>query len=211
MNKRNLKLLAVPAIYVGAIFTFGVSMYLIQRVVNNQIFETNEEMEYVDKEIVTDNEYIPVVVTENTIMKPFLNEGVTINKVFYKYDDEAKNQEDALIIYNDTYMQNSGVDYKFKESFDIVSVLDGTIIDVTDNEILGKIVKIRHSNDLISTYGCMSEVSIKKDDSVIRGQVIGKSGTCNLYSNDYNLHFELSYQGVNINPEDSYNKTEGEL
>ena len=42
-------------------------------------------------------------------------------------------------------------------------------------------------------------------------QVIGKSGTCSLYSTDYNLHFELSYQGVNINPLDSYNKTEGEL
>ena len=211
MNKRNLKLFAVPAIYVVAILAFGTSMYLIQRVVNNSKFESNEEMEYVDKEIVTDNEYIPVVVVENTIMKPFLNENVKVNKVFYKTDDEAKNQEDALIIYKDTYMQNSGVDYKHSDSFDIISVLEGTVIEVTDNEILGKTVKIRHSNDLVSTYACLSEVSVNKDDTVLRGQVIGKSGTCNLYSTDYNLHFELSYQGKNINPEDSYNKTEGEL
>ncbi len=211
MNKRNFKLFAVPAIYVVAIFVFGTSMYLIQRVVNNSRFESNEDMEYVDKEIVTDNEYIPVVATENTIMKPFLNETVTINKVFYKYDDEAKNQEDALIIYKDTYMQNSGVDYKLGEVFNVISVLDGTVIEVSDNEILGKTVKIRHSNDLVSTYACLSEVNINKDDTVLRGQVIGKSGTCNLYSTDYNLHFELAYQGKNINPEDSYNKTEGEL
>ena len=79
------------------------------------------------------------------------------------------------------------------------------------NEILGKIVKIRHSNDLVSTYGCLSEVNINKDDNVLRGQVIGKGGTCNLYNTDYNLHFELAYQGKNINPLDSYNKTEGEL
>ena len=211
MNKRNFKLLAVPTIYVVAIFVFGASMYLIQRTVNNTKFESNEDMEYVDKEIVTDNEYIPVVVPENTIMKPFLNDEVTINKVFYKYDDDATNQENALIIYKDTYIQNSGVDYKYKEVFDVVSVLDGTVIEILDNEILGKMIKVRHSNDLVSTYGCMSEINVNKDDTVLRGQVIGKSGTCNLYNTDYNLHFELSYQGKNINPEDSYNKAESEL
>ena len=211
MNKKNFKLFAVPAIYVVAILVFGTSMYLIQRVVNTSKFESKEDMEYVDKEIVTDNEYIPVVVTESTIMKPFLNEGVNINKTFYKYDDDAKNQENALIIYKDTYMQNSGVDYKYSEVFDIISVLEGTVIEVSDNEILGKTVKIRHSNDLVSTYACISDVGINKDDTVLRGQVIGKAGTCNLYSTDYNLHFELAYQGKNINPEDSYNKTEGEL
>ena len=211
MNKRNLKLLAVPAIYTLAIFVFGTSMYLIQKAVNKNQFDSKEDMEYVDKEIVTDNEYIPVVVTENTILKPYVNESVTINKSFYDYNGDQKKQEESLIIYQDTYMQNSGVDYKLNEVFDIISVLDGTVIDVSENEILGKTIKIRHSNDLVSTYQSLSEVNVKKDDTVLRGQVIGKSGTSNLYPNDYNLHFELSYQGKIINPEESYNKTEGEL
>ena len=211
MNKKNFKLFAVPTIYVVALLVFGTSMYLVQSIVNNNRFETNEEMEYVDKEIVTDNEYIPVVVTENTILKPYINESVAINKSFYDYNGDQKKQEESLIIYQDTYMQNSGVDYKYSEVFDVVSILDGTVIEITDNEILGKTIKIRHSNDLISTYQCLSEINVNKDDAVLRGQVIGKSGTSNLYSTDYNLHFELSYQGKNINPEESYNKTEGEL
>ena len=211
MNKRNLKLLAVPAIYTLAIFVFGTSMYLIQRAVNNNKFESNEDMEYVDKEIVTDNEYIPVVVPENTILKPFINENVTINKPFYDYNGENADQEKSLIIYKDTYMQNSGVDYKLTETFDVISVLDGTVIDVTDNEVLGKTIKIRHDNDLISIYQSLGEVNVKKDDTVLRGQAIAKSGTCDLYDKDYNLHFELSYQGKNINPETSYNKTSSEL
>ena len=211
MNKRNLKLLAVPAIYTLAIFVFGTSMYLIQRAVNNNKFESNEDMEYVDKEIVTDNEYIPVVVPENTILKPFINENVTINKPFYDYNGENADQEKSLIIYKDTYMQNSGVDYKLTETFDVISVLDGTVIDVTDNEVLGKTVKIRHDNDLISIYQSLGEVNVKKDDTVLRGQAIAKSGTCDLYDKDYNLHFELSYQGKNVNPETSYNKTSSEL
>lgn len=211
MNKRNLKLLAVPAIYAVAILAFGTSMYLIQKAVNTNRFQSNEAMEYVDKEIVTDNEYIPVVNVTPTVMKPFLNEQVTINKTFYKQDDEKENQEKSIIYYENTYMQNSGVDYKFTEIFDIISVLDGTVIEVTDNAILGKTIKVRHNNDIVSTYQSLSEVNVKVDDTVLRGQIIGKSGTCSLYGNDYNLHFEISKQGKNINPEESYNKTEDEL
>ena len=185
--KKKFKLFAVPAIYVSALVVFGTSIYLISRVVNNDTFKDATMMEYVDKEIVTDNEYIPVVNIVPTIMKPFLNESVSINKTFYNYNDEAANQEKSIIMYENTYMQNTGVDYKYSESFDIVSVLDGTIIDVTDNEILGKTIKIRHNNDIISTYQSLGEVNVKKDDSVIRGQIIGKSGTCKLYNTDYNL------------------------
>ena len=211
MNKRNLKLLAVPAIYTLAILVFGTSMYLIQRTINDSRFESNDDMEYVDKEIVTDNEYIPVIAPDNTIMKPFISDMVKISKSFYDYQGEANKQEEALIIYKDTYMQNSGVDYKSDEVFDIVSVLDGTVIDVTENDVLGKTIKIRHDNDLVSIYQSLGEVSVKKDDTILRGQVIGKSGTCDLYNSASNLHFELSYQGKTINPETSYNKTINEL
>lgn len=211
MKKRNLKLFAVPAIYTLALLVFGGSMYLIQRTVNSQKFTSNENMEYVDKEIVTDNEYIPVINVEPIIMKPFLNDSVSINKSFYNKDDDKQNQENSIILYEKTYMQNSGVDYKLNEQFDIVSILDGTVIDVIDNEILGKTIKIRHNNDIISTYQSLGETLVKKDDTVLRGQVIAKSGTCKLYSTDYNLHFELSFQGKNINPETSYGKNESEL
>lgn len=209
--KKNLKALAVPTIYVLAISVFGISMYLIQTIVNNNRFSSIENMEYVDKEIVTDNEYIPVVANETTIMKPFMIDSVKINKSFYNYNGEEQDQENSIIIYQDTYIQNSGVDYQSTETFDVVSILDGTVIEVTDNEILGKTIKIRHNNDLISTYQSLSEISVKIDDMVLRGQIIGKSGTCSLYSKDNNLHFEMAYQGKNINPEEYYNKTENEL
>lgn len=209
--KKNLKALAVPTIYVLAISVFGISMYLIQTIVNNNRFSSIEEMEYVDKEIVTDNEYIPVVANETTILKPFMIDSVKINKSFYNYNGEEQDQENSIIIYQDTYIQNSGVDYQSTEIFDVVSILDGTVIEVTDNEILGKTIKIRHNNDLISTYQSLSEISVKTDDTVLRGQIIGKSGTCSIYSKDNNLHFEMAYQGKNINPEEYYNKTENEL
>ena len=211
MKKTKLKKFVVPAIYTLTIFVFGTSMYLIQRVVNKNTFSTNEKMEYVDKEIVEENEYIPVINPTPTIMRPYLNTEVTINKTFYNYQDETKNQENSIIFYENTYIQNSGVSYTHKEVFDIVSILDGTVIDIIDNEILGKTIKIRHVNDLISTYQSLSEVNVNIDDQVLRGQIIGKSGNCSLYDNNSNLHFELYYQGQNVNPEQYYEKSQDEL
>ena len=211
MNKKILKLYAVPIIYIIALFIFGTSMFLIQRIFNNNRFTITEVMEYVDSEIVTDNEYIPVVNTVATLLRPYLNGNVKVNKTFYNYEDETSKQENSLIIYEGTYMQNSGVDYTYSETFDIVSILDGTVIEVNENELLGKTVKIRHNNDLISIYQSLSEVNVNVDELVLRGQIIGKSGTCSIYSKDSNLHFELSYQGHNIDPEKNYEKAEDEL
>ena len=209
--KRKFKKITVPAIYLSAILVFGASLYLVQKLVNNQTFESNEDMEYVDKEIVTDNLYVPVVVQTNIIVKPYLNEQVTISKNFYDPNGESAAQENAIIYYENTYMQNTGVSYKYQDKFEIVSILDGTVIEVTNNEILGTTIKIRHENDLISTYQSLSEANIKVVDVVVRGQIIGLSGTCKLYDTESNLHFELTHQGKNINPELYYNKSTDEL
>jgi len=213
MIKRKIKNLTVPAIYALALLVFGTSMYLVQSVVNKQTFESkeNDNMEYVDKEIVNDNIYVPVVVETNVISKPYLNEQVTLSKSFYDSNAENEAQENSIIFYENTYMQNSGVDYKHQESFEVISILDGTVIEVTNNEILGTTIKIRHENDIISTYQSLSQVNVKVDDVVVRGQVIGTSGTCSLYNTDSNLHFELTYQGKNVNPEEYYNKSTDEL
>ena len=211
MIKRKLKNLTIPTIYAAALLVFGTSMYLVQKVVNKENFKSNEEMEYVDNEIVNDNIYIPVVVQTNIITKPYANMDVTINKKFYDYTKTQEEQESAIIFYENTYMQNSGVSYKYTEIFDIVSILDGTVIEITENKILGKTIKIRHENDIVSTYQSLSETIVNIDDQVSRGQVIGRSGTSPLYNTDSNLHFELTYQGKNINPEEYYDKSTDEL
>ena len=104
-------------------------------------------------------------------------------------------------------MQNSGIDYTNSEEFDVVSILDGTVISVDEDEMLGKYVEIRHSNDLISTYQSLGNINVKVDDQVTRGQVIATSGKNNLYKDVENgLHFELSYKGSYVNPNDYFMK-----
>ena len=158
----------------------------------------------------TDNLYVPVVVETNIFSRPYYNPTVTINKTFYEYQKD-ENQENSIIIYENTYIQNSGASYKSNEIFDVMVTLDGEVIDIIDNEILGKTIKIKHKNDIISTYQCINSPNINKGEYVLRGQTIATSGTCPLYSDEYNLHFELTYQGKNVNPELYYDKTIDEL
>ena len=208
--KRKFKKFVVPTIYILAIIVVGISTYLVESLINTDKFLEDENVEYVDKEILTDNLYVPVIVQTNIFTRPYYSGTVTINKYFYDYQKE-ETQENSIIFYENTYIQNSGVSYTSKEKFDITSTLDGEITEIIDNEILGKTIKIKHQNDIISTYQCVESTSLNQGDYVIRGQKIATSGTCPLYNDNYNLHFEISYQGKLINPELYYDKTTDEL
>lgn len=210
---RKVKPFVVPVVYGICVVAFLFSMYFIGKLSNNTMFKDKENTKYVDGEIVNnENENIPVVSTSPSIVKPYLDSSVAIYKSFYDYQAEASNQENAIILYEGTYMQNSGVDYASENVFDVISVLDGTVIEVSDNEILGKTIEVRHSNDIISVYQSLSEVNVKEGDTVVQGQVLAKSGTSNINKEVNNhLHFELYYKGSIVNPEEYYNKSVDEL
>lgn len=218
MKRRKLKPFVVPAMYVMSIAMLVGSVYVIERIINNAVFESEgvEEVEEVIYREDTDWEEIindvPVVNEDVKIGKPYINEGVKIVKDYYDYKADSASQENSIVYYGNTYMQNSGVDYGMDGEFEVVSILDGDVIEVVDDDIMGKTVKIKHSNDLISVYQSMGSVDVKKDDKVTQGMVIGKSGEANVSPELGNhLHFELYYQGSVVNPQDYYDKLLGEL
>ncbi len=199
-KKLKLKKFVLPMVYSIFVIATVISVYYIS---NRK--EEPDEITYVSSSIL--NNDIPVVNTEVLIKKPYLSEKVTIGKTFYDYQADEETQKKAIVTHENTYMQNSGVDYISDESFDIVAILDGEVISVTEEELLGKVIEIRHENDIISTYQSLSETSIKKGDHVTQGQVIGKSGTSEINKEYKNcLHFELYINASIVNPETHYEK-----
>lgn len=98
-------------------------------------------------------------------------------------------------------MQNSGIDFVYENKFDVISVLDGTVTNVKEDEVLGKIVEVNHGNDFVSIYQSLSEVKVKKGDTVTQGQILGISGTNELDKELGNhLHFEFYAGGQIVNP-----------
>lgn len=209
MIKKRLKDAMVPGMYLIVIALFIVCLFMINDVVKGFILKDNSGGKMVDDEIVnTDNSYIPVVASDPEIIKPFMNEGVSVYKDFYDYKGESSGQEKAIIYYGNTYIQNSGIDYKGDASFDVISILDGTVTRVEENEMLGTTVEIRHSVDIVSVYQGVSDVSVKKDEVVKQGQKIAVSGKSKIYSDVENgLHFEISHNGMIVNPSEYFNKT----
>jgi len=210
--KGKLKSLVVPSMYALSLLLFVFSMYFVQKLLSKGLLKEKEnyleETEYVDDEIIEHNEHLPVINVKETIIKPFTSNDVKVNRDYYDYTQEAERQQNSIIYYENTYIQNSGIDYSSDNPFDVVSILEGTVIDVKNDSIMGTIVEIRHTNELISVYQSLSETTVKVDDKVMQGQIIGKSGKSNLNVDiENNLHFELYYMGEIVNPEEYYDKS----
>lgn len=204
MNKKlKLKPFVLPSVYLLLIFALVLSVFLTTQ---NNSLEGEEKITYVSSSIVGGE--VPVVNTEVKLIYPYTKEGVQLGKYFYDYQAEGTRQEQSIIYHENTYMQNSGVDFVLDTPFEVVAVLDGTVVSVKNDELLGNIVEIQHENDFISVYQSLSEVSVKKDDVVTQGQTIGKTGENKLDESLKNhLHFELFHKGQVVNPENYFDKS----
>lgn len=200
MKKLRLKKGAIIGAYLIAFSLTGMSAFFVSQNMqaNNP---TEEDIEYVNSSIIDDKEDREVIKEDVKMVKPYTNEEVQTLKYFYDYQAEAETQEKSILYHENTYIQNSGIDFGLTDTFDVVAVLDGTVVDVREDELLGTVVEIKHDNDFISSYQSLSEVSVKKNDTVKQGQVIGKSGT-NTIDQDLgnHLHFELYKSGEVVDP-----------
>ena len=216
MTRRKLKPFVLPTLYSLAVVIFILCMFLVQSILNNSLLEANElkdDIEYVDGDITDDiDKDIPVVATKIIINKPYIDSSVKVVKNYYDYLSSSEEQEKSIVYYENTYMQNSGIDLSSGNVFDVVSILDGEVISVKEDDLLGKIVEIRHENELISVYQSLSEVNVKENDKVLANQVIGKSGESNVNKDLGNhLHFELYHHGKVVNPINYFDKNVDEL
>ena len=208
MKKRKLRSFVLPTIYLMVIVVLVVTISLLDSY-------NNAKVKYKDMAVNTIiDEAVPVISndTETVILKPFTSDDVTIDKTFYDVIDNAERQEQSLVYYENTYLQNSGVLYGADDSFEVQSVLSGVVTNVTKDDILGNVVEVTHNPNLKTVYYSLSEVNVKKDDNIVQGTILGKSGDNNLSNTKNNyLLFEVYHNGTAINPEKFYEMNLDEL
>lgn len=98
---------------------------------------------------------------------------------------------------------HSGLDIKTHKS-KIYAVLNGTVIKCAYDKNLGNYVKIKHRN-IITIYGHLSKINVKKGQNIIGSQVIGVSGSTGRATGDH-LHFAVKYNNEFIDPKYLINK-----
>lgn len=206
MRRRKLKSFVIPTIISVLIIVLVFTAVLVTNTMKKKVSpEDTPVLAYVTSSIL--NNDVAVINTTTKMINPYTDQSVTIGKTYYDYQADTETQQKSIIYHDDTYMQNSGMDFVSANVFDVVAVLEGTVNDVKEDETLGKIVEIKHNNEYISIYQSLSEVSVKKGDTVTQGQVLGKSGTNELDKEIGNhLHFELYINGQIVNPSLYLNK-----
>ena len=209
MKKRKLKGYVLPTVYVLVIAVLFISVSFLGSALQ-------KELQYQDLSTdVLDDDVTPVIkeeetptdeTTESKIVKPFTSTSVGISKSYYDMTDDEATQQNSLVYYEQTYLQNSGVLYSSDEVFDVLATYDGTVTNVSTDEILGNVVEITHNPNLKTVYYSLGEVTVKKDDILKSGDIIGKSGDNLLEGEkDNSLLVEVYYNGNTIDPEDFYN------
>ena len=199
-KKLRLKPFVVPMMFGFVALAILAGLFISVDMVEDKQFYT-----YVNNSIL--DEYIPVINTEDKILKPYTLDKVVKTTGYYKMDGNEEEQSSSIILHDNTYLQNTGINYSSDEEFDIVSILDGEVIEVKDNELLGKSVTIKHEKDVISVYQSLKDVTVKQGDKVLKGQVIAKGGSCNLIKEkENNLHFELYVSSTIVDPEEYFDK-----
>jgi len=206
-KKVKLKPFVMPTIYGIVTISLAASLFLL----GNNLLREKVPVTYITSSTLTED-VEPVISETKKIKRPYVEEDVKILQNFYDNTSDKKVQENSLIFYENTYLQNSGIDYGKDKEFDVYSIYDGTIVNIEENDILGSIIEIEHSNNLIASYQCLGNIKVKENDTVTVGEVIATSGTCNISKNLGNhLHLEISKEGKMINPESIYDKQITEL
>ena len=151
---------------------------------------------------------IPVNNDDNLtkIIRPYKDDNIKVVKKYYDYLKPVDEQEDALIYFEDTYMQSNGVAYSNGEKFNVLAIFDGKVEKIVNDDFVGNSITIAHDG-FKSVYQSLSEIDVKEGDFVTKGTIIGISGTSNINSSlDNHLYFELIINDKNVNPEEYYDK-----
>ena len=96
--------------------------------------------------------------------------------------------------------QNDGINVSVPEGTPIKAAEDG-VVAYAGNELktYGNLVLVRHSNGYVTAYAHASEIMVKRDDPVKRGQMIAKAGQTGSVAAPQ-LHFEIRKGSTPVDP-----------
>lgn len=202
-SKKLVEVVSLSVLILSVVAIIGVTSF-----VSKNIFYAlkGNDNSFVLKDIASSD--LPVVSdVKKVIEKPFNDEKTNVQIKFYSKDATKEEQEKSLILYDNTYMPSTGIIYSNEGSFDVLSVAEGKVEDIKQDEVFGNIVTIKHNNNLTTKYSSIKDVKVNVGDTVNSGEIIGTSGINKVTSVSENmLYFEMIYNGGYVNPEDYYNK-----
>ncbi|MGN1372180.1 MAG: peptidoglycan DD-metalloendopeptidase family protein [Candidatus Coprovivens sp.] len=199
MTKKRLKEWVIPTLALLILIGLLLIYYLLSNLSNVNLIP--EDTYFTNVLIETQNTLDVNKVIETGVINPYKGDNITISKYYYNKNEEETRQQQSLIKYENIYMPNTGILYSSDKEFEIVSVLDGKVISIKEDDILGNIIEIEHQNNIITIYQSVKNVKVKVGDRISKGTIIALSGPNKLEQEKENcLHFEVYKEGNLVNP-----------
>lgn len=121
---------------------------------------------------------------------------------FYDVNAEAAQQENALLVFNQTYTTSTGIALGVNsEPFPVVAAMSGKVTKVKLDAFTGNSITIEHANGLATRYSSVGDIVVKEGDTVAQGAALATT-----IENEWNpaagihLYFEVLKDGEYINP-----------
>ncbi|MDR2571830.1 MAG: peptidoglycan DD-metalloendopeptidase family protein [Oscillospiraceae bacterium] len=95
--------------------------------------------------------------------------------------------------------QHNGIDISALHGANVVAADAGTVITSAHNSSYGNYIVISHGNGITTLYAHLSSRQVSSGTSVSKGQLIGLVGSTGVSTGPH-LHFEVSVNGVRVNP-----------
>ena len=98
---------------------------------------------------------------------------------------------------------HKGVDLFADVGTAVYAAKSGRVISATQNRGMGKYIIIKHRDNIITIYGHLSNIFVRKNDYLRQGQAIGsvgKTGNARAAGMLPHLHFEIRKNGVPFDP-----------
>ncbi|AJD92316.1 hypothetical protein JMA_29990 [Jeotgalibacillus malaysiensis] len=198
---------AVPAIYLGCAALAVGTVFFVQGQNDSEVAQESTESQYVYQEEANDYTYGPSETAEvnqpaEAMSLPVTDpNAVSVHKAFYDQTADASEQQEALIVVNQTYYPNLGVDLvQDGEPFEVTAAMSGTVTLVEEDPFIGNAVEIEHDG-YVTRYQAIEDITVSEGEEVRQGQVIAQSGVSELNPEaGLHVHFEVLKDGQAIDP-----------
>ncbi|WP_342508490.1 peptidoglycan DD-metalloendopeptidase family protein [Sporosarcina sp. FSL K6-2383] len=154
---------------------------------------------------VKDSPIVETNAASETLKYPFAEElydDVVIVQDFYDPEADAATRENALLVFDQEYVTNTGVMISIQgKPFEVVAALSGKVEEVVNDPFMGDAIILSHANGLTTIYSSVTAIQVKPGDEVSQGQSLATTSE-NKWNTVAGIHlqFEVQENGVAINP-----------
>ena len=191
-----------PAVYIAAAALLLTAVVWFTSNGDNEAQDPTGE----SSTVINDNGEIVEVnnLLENFVWPVENPDAVEVVTGYWDSAASAEDQEAALVLYNNQYRPNKGIDIAMEngESFDVVASMAGVVSEVReDDTLLGNVIEIEHAEGVVTQYQSVTDIQVGVGDQVEQGQVLAKAGQSLLNeAAGTHLHFEVRVDGQAVNP-----------